>query len=254
MVFTYIPHPFVPDLSGVNQEELKHHYYAQMTMDEEHLVLGMLHQGEPPLIGKWIDVADVDRIFQERYFVQYTDFNTLVPGSLIQGDEVPKGKWKEVKKKLLPPAVPFYHFSFDEPFFVVDFDFNETVAFAEHSDFTFSVMRPVLQQVYPSVSVSFLFCDFFYFKGGYEELEEDVTKLVPFSRSDTQFQINYSDNIEGVVDGYYVLDVANNYQFSVKPGTADGLYTFIMAVRNNSSMPELGHKAYVVLENVLVKV
>ena len=96
MSYTVQPDP--APASEILQEELEHQYFVQLAPSPSRLVPGMITQDNQPTTGNWMDVANVDRDFPVRYFVQYTNFNTLVPGSLIQATRLPKGNWKEIKK------------------------------------------------------------------------------------------------------------------------------------------------------------
>lgn len=229
--------------SIIIQEELKHHYFAQLSPDDEHLVQGMLQQGKQPAIGKWIDVGNVDREFSRRYFVQYTNFNTLVPGSLIESCRLPKGKWKEIKKSV--SLLPFHRVSFAEPYFVID-DLGGTTTI-NNSLFVTEVMRPVIHIVHPDIDFVFgpaVSATFFYFKGDYAEFNKDLDKLTIFGGEESLIYIEYIFGGQPI-NGFRTVDLGNyNFQFST--GLPKGLYSFILGI-----ISEEGFSEYFVLENIL---
>ncbi len=151
----------------------------------------MLEQDTQPTISrqpnkhKLLDVTTINRNFAKRYFVQYTNFNTLVPGSLIQADKLPKGRWKEIKK----PRTKFYRVTFTDPYqqnfpFPPEFFIVSNGPFTSLDNFLIDKALPALKAVYPdkptlpfldtwipnAINIKF---NLYYFKGNFADLNED---------------------------------------------------------------------------------
>jgi len=253
MSLTYHTYTYYP--WEINPEELKHHYYVQLSPKRNRLVPGMLQQDTKPPTGSWLDVTAIDRDFAKRYFVQYTDFNTLVPGSLIQAGKLPKGKWKEIKKT----RTQFHRVTFSDPYEVATpgGPFGIALTFTSLDDFQIDRTLPALKSVYPEkpilpyldtwlpqpISVRY---NLYFFNGTFAELNNDKTKLIPFSTSFlnlTNFSGQESPNNINTFERQHEVDLFCNSELP------DGSYCFVLAIRDT-----LGNEIdYVVLENILVK-
>jgi hypothetical protein len=236
----------------INPEELKHRYYVRLSHDRERLVPGILQQDTKPAPNGWLDVTAIDRSFPERYFCQYTDFNTLVPGSLIQSDKLPKGKWKEIKK----PRMQFHRVSFSDPYMITvphsQGPFHLTLFFTMTDDFLIQRVNPALRAVYPdlpvlpyldtwipgSVNVRF---NLYYFKGTFAELGNDKTKLISFNTQNL--------SIGGGPNGITAWERKSFNFLSCSDLTPAGSYCFILAILDAQN----NEKDYVVLENILIR-
>ena len=229
---------------AVDQSKLKHHYFAQLTPDGERLVPGMLQQDRRPAIGKWMDVGAVSRTFAERYFVQYTDFNTLVPGSLISADRFPAGKWKEIK-----PSGPsnFHRIGLSEPFFTARHISAGPSLNEDTYQFIPDIMIPALELVYPETVIDMdhgMLADFYYFKGDFSELVLDTEQMHIFGSPGFYFTTVFSGETEPGLSTNEPQLLFFNFGYLITVG----VYSFIMGVYNEDQTLITD---YVVLENIL---
>lgn len=166
----------------IDPRKLRHRYFVQSAPDNAHLVTGMLQQDTYPKTGNWLEVGKITRDFPVRYFVQYTQFHTLVPGSLIQGDALPEGRWKELKKV---SGGPWYRVSITAPDGYLLFLTGSAQDITGYDEFNTQKVLTALDLVFPlrdtSIAVTIRL---YYFRGNYEELGEDPSQLVPFSTGD----------------------------------------------------------------------
>jgi hypothetical protein len=248
--------------SEIDPEKLKHHYYVQLTPDRKDLVPGALQQGSRPG-GGWLDVTAIDRDFSKRYFAQYTDFNTLVPGSLVEEIKLPAGKWKEIKRT----RKKFHRVVFSDQLSLT-FRTTDTsgtlVNFSSQDSFIGNRVNPILDILYPNAFVDrvtdmllpggkLINFILYYFKGDYAALNGDVTRLTPFG-SPNLFGSRYANS--GFVNtapvrfnSMYQSIGTNLYGIS---DLTDGTYSFIVGVlRGNIAQNNV--QEYIVLENLLVK-
>lgn len=248
MPFTYYPPP--KDGSEIFQEELEHKYYVQLTPDGHHLVPGMLQQDIQPEIGKWMFLGKIDRHFAKRYFVQYTDFNTLVPGSVISATKLPEGKWKEIK----PVGLEAFHRVVfrEEDRYEVDGDISEETIFTDNTEFINNKLIDVLNVVLPGKfnSINYATAYFSYFAGSFAELNSDPTQLISFGAPPAYFSIYYTlfgeySNISNTTPGAGDL--------RIQPETPNGTYSIILAVPRNLPFTFTVFTDYIVLENILTK-
>jgi hypothetical protein len=259
MAFTITPDP--QDPWEINPDNLKHSYFVQLSPDRKHLVPGMLKQDSQPANTNWLDVTKIDRDFPKRYFVQQTDFNTLVPGSLIQANRRPRGLWKEVQK----PRSRFHRVVFDDPYYSLFFVFagDTTVSIYDintQDQFITERVTPALAALYPQIPeyttsdllfklpyAKYIFFNLYYFKGTFSDLNSDVTKLIPFSSANQLYMAN-SANIPqpGTHISAWMITVNS---LKLKSNVPDGAYCFVLELLNVSKLV----KEYVVLENVWVK-
>lgn len=240
--------------SEIDPKKLRHKYYVQLAPDGDHLVLGMLQQSTRPSIGKWMDVTNIDRDLPDRYFVQYTGFNTLVPGSLIEGHSLPKGKWKEIKrtKTLFHRVVFDTHFTKTFP----NVPFNSTQTITTLDNFILNQVVPVVRHIHPGIP-NYPFTDFvilpapnirfnlYYFKGTYQQLGEDKTKLQPFTG--TNFKITLS-----FVQQPYTNIVAwetTIKELIISSAAANGTYSLVVAILDDHG----NESEYIFMENIVVK-
>lgn len=232
--------------SSISQSTLKHHYFSQLSPDGGRLVEGVLQQGERPPTGRWIDVGNVNREFSRRYFVQYTNFNTLVPGSLIESNHLPKGKWKEIKKNAAGSG-NFYRVNFPSPEYTVG-AIGGATNFVGNGVFIQNIMIPAIEAVHPDIVIdggNVLIADFFDFKGTFDSLDGDTTKLTLFD-GNADFDIAY---IFGGNKSYLSTNEGGSYNLQALPSITNGLYSFIMAFWTEPSV----YTEYIVLENILLK-
>lgn len=236
---------YYPPASGartVDQEQLRHTYFARLAPDGRHLVPGMLHQGKKPAKGRWLDVANVTRDLPERYFVQHTDFHTLVPGSLIQADRFPRGKWKEVKKQ----GIGFHRALFTDGGYEA-LNITDPTIFADPADFNTDKVIPVLEHVYPGVDFEENPLDYqlYYFQGSFEELMADVSQMTLYG-SDTQLRLNIVMEEIGYVSRFST-SMLSNAEFSVQAEAPEGFFCIILGILNDQDEVV----DYVVLEDIL---
>lgn len=245
--------------SEIDPEQLKDHYYVQLTQDRKRLVLGGLEQGSKPN-GGWLDVTQIDRDFPKRYFVQYTDFNTLVPGSLVQEDKLPAGRWKEVKRtrKL------FHRVVVSDPYnlvFTPNVPFNTVQQFTSQDSFNINRVVPLLNILYPNALrdpvndmalgplISYIP---YLFKGNFAQLGSDPTKLIPFG-SQANFGLSFpggSDATGGagpwtISAGYRAI---GTYLYGLIY-LEDATYSFVLGILNAQHEVQ----EYIVLENIAIK-
>lgn len=229
----------------INPEDLKYKYYVQLTPDRTHLATGMLQQenqkGNPPKEGNWLQVGKIDRNFTARYFVQYTKFNTLVPGSLVQGTRFPKGLWKEVKKST---STFFSKVVFTQP---DTYEANQSFglnSLTDYAEFKNNKMLPALNLVFPNRNFNApISIRLFFFLGNYNELDKDPTKLHLFSTNTFALALYRSGNYES-----YITLNSNypNTELRTSGGAPAGTYSIVLGVLNNNSEVE----NYVVMENI----
>lgn len=244
-VFTYYG-PKNLFASEINPEALKHSYFVLRTPDGKGLVPGMLHQGRRPRIGKWQDITTIQDEFPVRYFVQHTDYNTLVPGSLIQSDRLPAGRWKEVKK----PAINFfYRIVFSSGIYSVGTIASETV-FTTDAEFVPDKLIPVLEEILPGITKDYVYGYLSYFKGDFDELGKDISKLIYFSEVGGYFR-NFINFGSGQYGSLVSSDPMFPVQMKVRPNTPAGTYSFIFRMEGHVHGRIVYH--YVVLENIFVK-
>lgn len=255
--------PFTYDIdeqpsSEIDPQALQHHYYVQLAPNRKRLVPGMLHQGDKPAGSNWLDVTEIDRELEARYFVAYTDHNTLVPGSLIQATKLPKGQWKEIKIA----STKFHKATFSDPYPLLYFGSGvpgNTDPVDTQNDFITDRVNTVLLILYPDIpektqpglffklvngkDINF---NLYYFKGTFNELDRDVTKLVPFSNTNNLFITNQV-NVPQPSTNISAYMITNN-SLKIKSDAPDGSYSFVLELLNVGD-----HKEYLVLENVLLK-
>lgn len=235
--FTYdLPIP----ATEIDSEKLIHRSFVQVAPDGSHLVPGQMQLDFKPEIGEWLEVGKIYRDLPRRYFVQYLDQNTLVPGSVIQADRFPQGKWKEIKR--LP--FPEFHRILAGSVAVYD-DHENAWPFLDVEGFLFFRMMPILEAIQPGKYAMYrtpLSMQMFYFQGTFAELDNDASKLKAFSEPDSYF--TYSD---GGLTSYLSMKTSfNGFEFLVaQPSTPNGYYTFVLKMPASADNPAY----YVVLEN-----
>lgn len=258
-IMAYTVYPDQYHTSEINPKDLKYHYYAQRGPAKGKLVPGMLHQGELPAGRSWMDVTEVDVDLQKRYFVEYTDINTLVPGSLIQADRLPKGQWKEVK----PRRNLWHRVVFTDPYQAFFFDLGgppQLYNFVSQDQFINEKVTAPLNAIYPQIPEytthdilyklpygKHLHFNLYYFKGTFAQLNHDFSKLVPFSAANKLFLAN---NIDVPVTNMNIEAwgiTLNNLR--VQSDLPNGSYCFVLEMTDVSTY---GNE-YVVLENVFGK-
>jgi hypothetical protein len=214
--------------SEIDPMKLRYPYFVQLASDGQHLVPGMLQQGTQPAIGDWLNVGSIEQDFPERYFAQYTNFNTLVPGSLVQAGRLPAGRWKEVKKK----RIPFHRFVGD-PYFLDPLPSHDT--YSDPFEFNSSKVLPALDYVYPDRDPDVPIKMYIYiFKGSFEDLGNDPSKLIPFPSTvdfilpDGAFLGYLSYLLGGYTNILYTNDVAGELTF--EPELPVGVYSIIAAI------------------------
>lgn len=256
MAFTIYADQFTS--SEIDPTQLRYHYHAQKSPLRGQLVAGSLHQGNAPQDGRWMDVTDVDIDLRERYFVQYTNNNTLVPGSLIQATHLPPGQWKEVKKA----RTLFHRVVFTDPYPVSYFSFEgsppSTTSVVSQDNFINNRVTPALTALYPEIPEfipqgllfklpygKHLHFNIYYYKGTFATLNRDVSKLVPLANGNS-FWLADSSNVPQPNTNIGAWVITTN---SLKATSAaeNGLYCFVLEMLDLPS----GRTEYIVLENVL---
>lgn len=242
--FTY----YLPEVpaSEIDPNALEHSYFAQVAPDGRRLVPGLLQQGERPTIGNWMNVGYVDRDFPRRYFVQYTDFNTLVPGSLIQADRFPEGKWKEVKKTSF---AEFRRVVFNPEFTVsIHDDHVNPTTFLYPNTFIEFYLFPVLNVTQPGVYSASepASVQLFHFAGTFEELDNDASRLSVFANPDSYFTLHL--DVEDIETSFLTTDQTwTGFEyFNARPATPDGYYSLVVKVLSHGNTPAY----YIVMENL----
>ena len=258
MSFTMYPDQYYP--WEIDPEKLRHHYHVQLTPDRRHLVPGMLKQGNRPAGENWLDVTSIDRDFAKRYFVKYTDFNTLVPGSLVQEIKLPAGKWKEVKRL----RKKFHRVVFSDPYnlvFVPNVPFNTVQQFVSQDNFNINRVIPILNILYPDaprdhvndMAIGPLIRYMPYaFKGSFADLGSDPGKLIPFG-SQANFGISTSGGSDATIGtGPWIVNAGyrsiNTYLYALIY-LADATYSFVLGILGADNEVE----EYIVFENIAVK-
>lgn len=256
MSFTIYPLQYFP--WEIDPEKLKHHYYVQLTPDRRHLVPGMLKQDGKPADKNWLDVTAIDRDFTERYFVQYTDFNTLVPGSLVQENKLPAGRWKEIKR----PRTKFHKVVFSDPYNLAFYTGNPPgtlVNFSSQNNFIGNRVNPILNLLYPDAprdpindmplpGGKLILFILYYFKGNFAELGNDATKLIPFGIPNF-FGARVESSVPNLTAPFAMSAMyQSTYSLYGRPDAPDGTYSFVVGILTNNVVTE-----YIVLENILVK-
>lgn len=235
MSFTYYPN--VSGGSGFTN--LRNKYFVRLASDNRHLVPGILQQGRGPSSGRWLDVETIDRTFAERYFVQYTDFNTLVPGSLIPSIRKPEGKWKEVKSSA---GANFHRIVFSDQYIASDVE--SATAFEWGDDFIVDKMYPVLDELFPGTTDIQAVAKLYFFKGDFEALVQDTTQLEPFGEGALMWvyfaYVGSTMSTIGLGEGF-------GLQLFVSPDLPDGVYSLILEI----TTPPIGQ--FLVFENVFLK-
>jgi len=239
------------DSSEIHTEELTHAYYVQLAPDGKHLVPGILQQQEHPNIGRWVQVGKITRDFPKRYFVQCTDFNTLVPGSLIQADRLPQGKWKEVKKN----SVPVHHF-------VVSGLIQGNLYSSTNDWQTFDSMDyfnyviddlGVMEKVYPDLTNDELFENpftyrLYYFYGSYQQWNGDISRLTLFHSLGSLMRI-YNHGNNTYTDTFQIYPQDDGVFLQVLGSAPVGYYMIVLGILN-----DVGDVVnYIALENYLHK-
>jgi hypothetical protein len=255
MSFTLYTDPYHP--SEIDPKQLKHHYFVQLTPDRKNLVPGMLQQSQPEG-NTWLDVTKVDRDFPKRYFVQYTNFNTLVPGSLVQENKLPEGRWKEVKR----PRRKFHKVVFSNPYnlvFATDVPNSTVQYFTLQDNFNINRVIPIFNLLYPDAPrdhvndmaigplINYIP---YYFKGNFADLKSDPSKLIAFGQPNN-FGISAVANGVGAfgpltVSAGYRSPEMYLYGLTYLP---DGTYSIIIGVLDAAH--EI--KEYLVFENLVIK-
>lgn len=249
MAFTYYP-PVI--LTEVPAEHWPKGYYVQLTPDRKHLVLGILHHGHHrPSGDTWLDVGKIDRDFPKRYFVRYIDQHRLVPGSLIEDKQLPEGQWKEVKPvEMEVISTPdesigrFHRVVFSDDIYMIIGPGN----FVSSSSFINNKVIPVLQVARPDINLAseVVSMRLFSFKGDFEELDKDVSKLVAFSGA---APLRLASANPAIANNNLLR---TNQLISINLATTGiatgGVYSIIYGLEVSSVITD-----YIVLENILVR-
>jgi hypothetical protein len=244
MSFTF--YPGTPPATEIDPTTLQHRYFVRLAPDGSHLVPGLIQQDEKPRIGRWLELGKITRELPERYFVQYTDFNTLVLGSLIRGDRFPQGQWKEVKR---PSFGEFNRFVFD-PDWMVSIHNNHVSqeGFLQPSTFVDYYLMPVLEYIQPGFYSQSRPANvqLFYFQGTFEELDNDVPSLEVFGGVDRFFSLH--SNLTNTDTSLLTTNtVWSGFEsFVARPFADDGYYSLVVKVEANAATPAY----YIVMENL----
>lgn len=241
---TYIPQ--IP-LTEIDPDLLQHSYYVKLAPDGSHLVPGLIQQEAKPNIGHWLQLGQITRDFPVRYFVQYTDFNTLVPGSLIQADQFPDGQWKEVKK----PSLTLFNrivtnggININSYDLVTESPMLGTILFVDY------YLLPALDLIQPGVYSSFqpATVELYYFAGNFQALNNDAAQLEPMSQTGSYFSA-YIDAL-GVKTPTITTNTVTIYDdLLVSPSAPDGMYSLVVKLPPHGTTPAF----YIVFENLIRK-
>jgi hypothetical protein len=238
--FTYdLPIP----ASEINAEKLIHRSFVQVAPDGSHLVPGQMQLDFKPEIGEWLELGRIYRNLPKRYFVQYLDQNTLVPGSVIQANRFPPGKWKEIKR--LP--FPEFHRILAGEVAIYDDHVNPWTFLHAEGFLNYQVM-PVLDAIQPGKYAMYktpLSMQMFYFQGTFAELDNDASKLEVFSEPDSYF--TYNDSSAGGESSFLTMknDFTGFEFITARPTAPDGYFTFVLKIPASADNPVY----YVVFEN-----
>lgn len=238
---SYIYYP--SNTSILRAETLRNKYFVQLAPDGEHLVLGMLHQGTRPPTGNWLEVGKIDRTFPDRYFVMYTDFHTLVPGSLITADKLPQGKWKELKQQSDPMFYRVYitdnsltHTPLNIPDYIM-VNYSEDVL--APARFTYGHIHSI-----PSNNPASFDYKLYYYAGSFNELNNDPSKLTLFGSPGALFRI-FDPMYSVYLDTFHSIIYESLWWFEIWGILPQGSYSFVLGILNsNNEIVE-----YIVLEN-----
>lgn len=245
MAFTYTLATSGP--ASIDPGRLKHRYFVQLAPDEKHLVLGMLHQGEKPAAGRWLEVGRFTQSLPKRYFVQDTGFHTLVPGSLIQANQKLQGRWKEI----MPASEKrFYKIIFDQSYEIAiaapSIEFHTHYYLISTDQFIANQIIPIQEALYPGID---LFSPpvpitIYFFKGTFDQFAYDETKLSIFQVTD----------FFAIWDGSIDLSVlppppSPGFGLLVSDQTPDGTYSLVLQLVH----PQTQTNEYIFLENMVSK-
>jgi hypothetical protein len=209
----------------LDTKELRHRYFVQLAPDKEHIVPGSLHQGIRPITGQWLELGTIRRKLAERYFVQQTRFNTLVPGLLVQNDLPPGPSWKDIQTYL-----SFYVIEFDDvPYTVIEN--YEDASLATGEEFLGDIVNPALDLIYPGRNPATpIKLQAYYYRDGYPQLGDDVSLLVPFSTAENSTDIGYFlTGTSTYVNQFFSTDTADA-ELIVKADAEYGYFSFVLGV------------------------
>jgi hypothetical protein len=231
MSFSYTPR--IKKTWELDPKQLRHRYFIQLG-PEGNPVLGMLQQDTHPATGQWLEVGKIYDPLPGRYFVQQTDFNTLVPGLLIQNDTPPGPRWKDIQSH------PYFYFVvFDNPvYYLVETDHPVTLGTGE--SFVDDVVNPVLDSVYPGRNpAKEIRFRLFYSLDSYEQVVADPGIMVPFPTSAAPEGIGYY--LTGA--GIYINELSSTGTAPAElimnpvnqPGYYPGYYHFILGILDENN-------------------
>jgi len=226
MEFTYFPGQ--KKSWELDTRQLRHRYFVQLAPDQEHLVLGMVQQGTRPPTGRWLELGTILRKLPERYFVQQTSFNTLVPGLLIQSDTPPGNTWKDIQSR------PMFHvITFQNPPYNA-FDIATEYTFTNNQDFIDEIVNPALDEIYPNRDQEkSVRLQLYFFWGNYTYFVNDTTLLTPFATTATPADLGYFATGSSTYTNIFENTTTEPANLTIKPEANVGTYSIILAVVND---------------------
>jgi hypothetical protein len=232
MEYIYTPYQIKP--WDLDLRKLSHRYFVQVSPDQQNLVPGSLQQGNHPSIGRWLEIGNIRKDLIQRYFVQQTNFNTLVPGLLIPGEEPPGETWKDIVTK--------------DRFYIFDFGSLYLAYGITGDDFMTDHVTPALDKLYPNRNPATpITLKLYYFNGNSGELNSDPDLLKPFG--------------SGILDLGYYLTGSSTYvntiqstttapaNLTVKPEAELGEYSIVLGIVGKDNEV----REYIVLDRILFK-
>lgn len=217
-------------LSVLDPKTLRHRYYVQLTPDRQHLVLGMVQQDTRPRNGRWLELGTIRKKLAERYFVQQTGINTLVPGSLIQSDTPPGSTWKDVQTQTLD------HVLYISPRPYTVNENSEEVIFATGEEFMQDVVNPALNAVYPNRNPADpIRIRPYYFMDIYSQYNNDPSTLTPFTTPGNDTGIGYYLTGTSTYAAEFNSTDTASAQLIIQPDAPYGYMTFVLAILNSSN-------------------
>jgi hypothetical protein len=156
-----------------------------------------------------------------------------VPGSLIQADRFPEGRWKEVTKRI----PPLHRFVYNQPQ-VSPTPIDETWSkLSDVLNFNFELHYNVLPVMLPDHPQNYIwtavYYRMYYFKGSWEELGNDVSKLVLFNSADSVMRIHYY-NPESFSDTTKTNNPYEDTTFDIK-SNQPGDYILVVAILDDKN-------------------
>lgn len=239
-----MPYTYTPPATktwDLDPRQLRHRYFVQVSPDRQNLVPGSLQQGNTPPIGHWLEIGSIRKDLIRRYFVQQTDFNTLVPGLLIPADEAPGETWKDIVTK-----DRFYIFDFGSLYLA--YGIMTTYTFVTGDDFMTDHVTPALDKVFPNRNPATpITLKLYYYNGNPNNLNNDPDLLKPFGSGDLDlgYYLTGSSTYVNTIESTTTAPA----NLTIKPEAPLGSYSIILGIvgRDNEV------RDYIMLKSILFK-